>query len=187
MKRISIIFGLILLVVLSSCSEKKIIPLENGNLWIYKAEQVDSVGNVLQSALLYHVVLSDSTINNEKYFERKNESAYGAPEFCINRPDGMYVYSQQNGAMYDYKYPVTLNEKFVRRGFDTATVTSLSEKVSTKAGDFTCLKYETTGKTIKEVCYICPGVGITVKEDYLISENGLRLLDRMELTKYFLN
>lgn len=182
-KYISLLLTIISTIFIIGCESNDLIPLKVGNLWIYKSEKFDNDGNPANSIYSYMSVLADTTIDGIKYSLRNGNNR---GEFCMNNNDGFNIYMKGQSPILDLKYPVKLNETFLRRNHDTTFVTSMDEKVEVAAGKFTCIKYETLSGSSKLIYHVCPNVGIIKIENLAIEGDIFKPQAQLSLINVFL-
>jgi hypothetical protein len=182
-KNISRIFIFLITIFFIGCQSNELIPLKVGNLWIYKSEKLDEEGNSANSSYSYMSILADTTIDGVKYSLRNGNSR---GDFCMNGTDGFNIYLRGQSPVLDLKYPVKLNETFLRRNHDTTFVTSMDEKVEVPAGKYTCIKYETLSGGSKLIYHVCPNVGIIKIENLSLEGDVFKPQAQLSLTSIFL-
>jgi hypothetical protein len=187
-----ILFRLFLLALavaaLASCNSKnELMPLNKGNLWIYYAERFDSLGNVYFSTYYYETIIGDSTIGNDKAFVKRNASMRSRSELLLNTKDGLSVLQKDSSKGIAFKYPLNVGETYINKDFDTVKLTASDKEITTKAGSFKCLEYEVKSSVFRQLYYVCPGVGIIRKDEYLLVDGADMPLMRSQLTKYVIN
>jgi hypothetical protein len=180
---INIALAIITIVFLIGCDSGELIPLKVGNTWIYKSEKLDNDGSPVTSFYSYMTILADTTVDGVKYSIRNGNNR---ADFCTNNKDGFSIYQKGQTPLLDLKYPVTLNETFIRRNRDTTFVTALDDKVEVPAGKFTCIKYETLSNDSKLVYHVCPTVGIIKIENYTLEGDVYKPQAQLSLTNVFL-
>jgi hypothetical protein len=182
-KLINLTFAIFITIFLIGCENGDLIPLKVGNLWIYKTEQLDKDGSPVVINYSYMSVLADSTIDGIKYSIRNGNNR---GDLCTNTNDGFNIYLRGQSPVLDLKYPVKLNETFMRRNHDTTYVTSLDEKIEVPAGNFTCIKYETFNNGSKLIYHVCPNVGIIKIENFTLEGDVYKPQAQLCLANVFL-
>jgi hypothetical protein len=177
----------IVLTLIAGCSKTKdeIIPLNVGNLWIYKTEKFDQNSNQDQPQYSSHCILKDTIKFGELYYLFEGFLPW------INKKDGLYVLAQDTVAELFLKYPAAVNDVYINKLKDSIIIKKTDEKVNVPAGNFTCYKYEVNNSantTVTSYLYIAPGKGIVQIEDYGKSSDSdsTFLVSRTTLQRYFL-
>lgn len=164
-------------------------PLAVGNTWVYEGEADDPV---LTTDRIEGVVLFDG---EPWHLLRSYERQRDQPD-ARNLPNGSELWlamfdGQEHDALVQtdeetaalsltkisgyYRYPATLGQTYTPEAEDQTivmTVTSLSEKIKTKAGEFDCVVYTETSTEDPDysfTSYVAPGVGIV---QLIINETG---------------
>ncbi|MEM6506229.1 MAG: hypothetical protein AAGC44_15680 [Planctomycetota bacterium] len=161
-------------------------PLTIGNTWVYE----DMDNSFITTDRIEGVVLFDG---HPWHLLRSYEHEAGRPantaelvsdNFWLTLKDGYEwdAWAELNGGDDDeefvaeelqltslsryYRYPATLGETYKPNADDQTvvmTVTSLSEKITTKAGEFDCIVYKETSTEDEDYAFtswVAPGVGI---------------------------
>lgn len=165
-------------------------PLKVGSYWTYRLIQYDSTGTAIDQNFVFpERVVRDSIINGEKWYIINSigylsliDNAY------INKSDGFYTRSG-NKVMMVYKYPARKNEIFG----DSVKVVETNQTVSTIAGNFNCVTYQTvlynsTLSWVYQNTYVAPGYG-KVKIEYYSSKDQVTFtkLGEYNLESYRVN
>jgi hypothetical protein len=186
MRKLSLFIALsIISIVLASCGGKtdQLIPLENGNLWIYNYQRFNPDGTVAESNKFTLCALTDSSINYEKYFMIE------AGNLWTNRADGLYAFVEGEDPLLLFKYPAEKGAIFSNKMSDSMVVASTSSKAETPAGTFDCYEYHLPTQSnvgALTIAKIKPGVGIVEISDYNRSfeSDSLILISRLQLDYY---
>lgn len=200
MKTISTLLLLITLLAITGCESETgpgntpstLIPLKEGNVWVYEHSKYDSLGTLLTRAYDTITIGKAVTIDGQVWYE-KLRSGFNVPNDSAsysNQPDGIWSRYVIGGAYTKllYKYPTAVNDTFnvtISQPFPvegmlektfTMTVTP-NEPVTIPLGTFNTVHYRSYLQSIdsvtKEVVwsgdpsdqYVAPGVGL-VKSVY---------------------
>ena len=203
--KLSVLF-LIVMTCSVSAQEKKatekteLIPLAFGNLWEYKESEFNSDGEITTSTMTSEEVkgIFDTTFGRYFYIDATDYDLWvrntpkGNEELAVvmdeetgelkvdGKPAVFFQYPVEKGATYTVEYGT---EEIPSSNIK---VVELTEKVKVPAGEFSCVKYESTSvetKQLDSVFYVSPGVGLIKMESYDETEKG-QLLMVSELTKY---
>jgi len=122
-------------------------PMRVGNVWIYSITIYDS--NNVVTGQWYDTlrIIRDTILGTEKAYILESSHArlsYASPKPYYVRTDGVYADPDGYGTIsLLIKYPAMMNEMYLKtiNSCDTTTISSLSQTISTKAGNFNCIKY----------------------------------------------
>ena len=144
----------------STPAPSTIMPLRIGNQWTHRFTYYDSLGNVTSSTNITTSIVSDTVIENERWFFW-NDSVF------TNRQDGLWYL--RGGLLA--KYPANRNDTY-RYGTDTlhspmVRVLSVDSLIVVPMGTFSCYVYEWTETTlhyVSTVSFYCPNKGLIRKD-----------------------
>ncbi len=190
------ILSIIAILVISSCgdngtnpsSNNEIWPLKVGNYWKFDVFGYDTLGNVSGSGLAIYSIVSDTMINNEKFYKMEVEIGDETvdPVWLTNRADGVYSYELKQIEII-IKYPATQGEIFVAKGGNT-TLESTNYNYETTIENFSCYQYTILSSYSKDIVYFKPGVGHIAEEMFRNTESGrLYLAYKLVLKEYKVN
>lgn len=194
MKRISTLLLLITALAITGCESETgpgttpatLIPLKEGNYWVYENSVYDSVGTLLGRAYDTITIGKAVTIDGQVWYE-KLRSGFTVPADSAtysNQPDGVWErYVLPVGALtqFLYKYPTVANDTFalrigkpfpvdIEKAFSMTVATN--EQAVVPAGTFTTIHYRRFLQALDSVTmevrsslvvadqYVAPGVGL---------------------------
>jgi hypothetical protein len=187
LKRSVLILLLFLSIIFTTCEDSvstnnevlnPIVPLEIGNAWSHRIEWFDSTGNLTQTFYDSSAIISDTIIQNERWFIWSNI----ARTITTNRKSG-YWYRFGNTSYLVLKYPIKKGETY-KYGNDPniyldVTVLAIDSVISVPAGDFSCIIYEwrnSYGPLSSIECY-APNIGMVRYERYSSTSYGYEYMD----------
>jgi hypothetical protein len=149
-----------------------LLPLKVGNYWTYARLELDSTGNIIDTVETFtDRVLAEKKLGNETWYYYGLLGRTDTSEAILykNREDGLYICSRGAGDIIDsphlfLKYPTAINDTFTSKYHFMKTL-SLNENISTKIGDFPCIKYYGNRYPDEkfdfgyELMYFTPGIG----------------------------
>jgi hypothetical protein len=154
-----------------------IVPLAIGNQWTMRTSLRDGQGKLISSSIQTSQILSDSTIDGERWFVMHTPASGDNPSrtsLGTNRPDGFYVL-KSGVPLLNVKYPAHVGDNYHGFGGD-AKVLSTNEKISVPKGTFICYQYSVIlrGPAMGRatICY-CPGVGLVSVEGVTLGANNV--------------
>jgi hypothetical protein len=190
------ILSIIALIVISSCGDNgtspsvdgEIWPLKVGNYWKFDVFGYDTLGNVSGTGSATYSIVSDTMINNEKFYKMNVEidDETEDPAWLTNRADGVYSYELKQIEII-IKYPATKGEKFDAKGGIT-TLENTNYNYETTIGNFSCYQYTILSSYHKDIVYFKPGVGHVAEEMFRNTESSrLYLAYKLVLKEYKVN
>jgi hypothetical protein len=173
-----ILILVIILIFVSSCSDsstnpisnRKIIPLEVGNQWIYKVDGYDSLGTNIISSRFDTTKVTD--LDNGWYSISKL-SKFSTNTKFQNRNNGLYVFNQGFGGEFIglfFQFP-TIKDNEYNINASSIIIRDTKKQVVTDLGLFDCIVYyySPTQKGLNydyTLFYLTPNVGIIKVEFY---------------------
>jgi len=162
-------------------SSKTMFPLAVGNVWTYTYTSYDSIGNITSQGYSIDTVLSDTTINSEKWY------TFGRGSFYIAKEGGVWTMPPEE---LHFKYSANPGESYSASG-QTVTVLSISKSVTVPAGTFQCIGYKFQffpGSQSYAELYLGAGVGLVSNSFYSAKVSGeVYKLHSIELQSYTLH
>ena len=169
-------------------SSSGILPLKIGNKWIMNVTNYDSTGAVSSTSIDTISIISDTTINSEKWYY---SDFWG---LVTNRSDGLWI-SMFSDQFIFFKFPISANDSYTTVMDIPVKVISVNIQVSVPSGLYTCYQYEmslpdpiSTTNSLYIDTYLAPGKGLIKYENYQKKPDGQMLLtSREELKTLILN
>jgi len=168
---------LISCIIFISCNENStennldnisLIPFKMNNYWKYNDSKYDSTGNIFISDTIIYKVDIDTIILNQQFFKYDISNFY----YTV-KEDGIWQYEILGDSVKNclyLKYPCKIGDTytFTFGRPNIVTVTSLNEKVTVEAGEFTCIEYHLEYNSVSPYIniYVAPGVGIIKQESF---------------------
>jgi hypothetical protein len=184
-------FIVISIILLYSCDtstepskDRRIFPLNKGNIWIYQNYMVKSDGSFTKYSLDTNKVLKDTIVNDLKFYLVRFSNTvldFG----YIN--DSLFIHVDPNYTFLKpyliYSYPCQKGD-FYFGAFGACKVVNIDTTITVQAGTFKCIKYKyytriETGEGIDNYHYCSPGVGLIKIETY---QNSYSQLDVFKKT-----
>ena len=144
-----------------------LIPFKLNNQWEYADTKYDSSGNIWLADTIIYRVDKDTIINNQRLYR------YDSYFFYTIKSDGIWMYEfigDSTRQTLFLKYPCNIGDTylFTFGRPNTVTVTSLNEKVTVEAGEYSCIKYhfEYYPSSPYVNIYVKPGLGIIKQESF---------------------
>ncbi len=178
-------------IIVSSCNNsttpennqsKDFWPLKVGNQWVMEIINYDSTGAVESRDTLTYNIFKDTITSNGKLFAMRLND-YEGFVMLINKPDGLYgIAVDQPGSEtleLFLKYPANTGDFFLNGDGDSILVMSTNEKITTKTGTYTCMKYfqkyiyNNPGERNDATTYISPGYGPIGGEEWSQENYGI--------------
>ncbi|MEA1980948.1 MAG: hypothetical protein U9N54_08240 [candidate division Zixibacteria bacterium] len=131
----------------------EIIPLADGNKWVYNIKVFDSTNVQIYSGVDSSWVARDTTLDNQLWHILADKD--GPFQIATNRDDGYYArdvtlasgttdIDSVGEAYLSAKYPVNVGETFPNKTGFITEVLSTDDSVTVPAGSFSCYKYKRT-------------------------------------------
>jgi hypothetical protein len=180
----------------------EILPLADGNFWNYEVWQYKEDGELLSYGETYHSIIS---AENGWYVQEQGTPGINA--YLQNSDEGLLIKSGPAGTPgLVVPYPVNQQaEVFVSSYKDAISgqtisiyriATGVNQKITTRAGSFTSIKYiditkDESGNVLQNplnVLFYAPNYGLILRYRYKEKQNGtLYIAEHWELNSFTLN
>ena len=200
-----LLLSFVLILTLVKCKDNstnpidthQIWPLKVGNFWSFRITTYDTLGGVSFSTIDTVIVYRDSTYKTGKiyYFKTLANGNFTFQDNAIsNLSDGYNELTKVNDSLVAnliYKFPGNPGDTFISNG-KPMVIESVNESIKVTAGNFVCYKYVAEEnfdyQYIKQIVYLCPGIGEIVTELYQGNNKANANLEtKIELLSYKLN
>ena len=132
-------------------STSVLLPLDEGNSWIFLRTEYDTSGSVIKTDTITQRIVKDSSLYGFNWSYESNER-----NLYRNDEQGLWLFYGQP-RLY-YRYPSFPNVEFIQN-FDTVTVISTDTLITTSAGTFHCYHYRINFNNFPINQFIGPDLG----------------------------
>ncbi|MFN0157500.1 MAG: hypothetical protein ACKVRP_05425 [Bacteroidota bacterium] len=170
-----------------SIASVEILPLKEGNIWLYKAFSYDPQGNVISTSEPSMSVSGDTMISGERWY-------FVNSGLMTNKPGGLWIMSSFGEELIPYlftKFPCSVGDSWLlgpqyTNSQSIGQCVSVSEVVVTQNGSYACYKYLISSESgQRSEFYFRPGVGLVLLENYVRNSMGSYYrVTRQELTAH---
>jgi hypothetical protein len=163
-----------------------LLPLKEGNEWIYETKIYDDSGTVIKISIDTLRIGYDLKVNGRVWHKLVQTNLLASGEFFENRSNGLWTFDSSNQkALLTYQFPSSAGFSYIVEEIDTDynskswshskitdSIVAISEKVAVLAGNFNCyhyilnFDYEDRNDDVIDATffskniYFCPNIGI---------------------------